>query len=145
MQATNYKRWVRTHPDTLFDLVRIYLGIGLFVKAVFFISHPDYLIGLLEKAGPSWFAPTAIQHYAVLAHLVGGLLLAAGMLTRLAALAQIPLLVGAILYVHLPQMLLIEPRQNFEFSALVLFLLVLLAIFGGGRLSADYYLFSRKP
>ena len=35
-----------------------------------------------------------ISHYVVMAHLAGGLMLAAGLLTRLAALVQLPVLVG---------------------------------------------------
>jgi len=40
-------------------------------------------------------------------------------------------------------MMRVEPRQELEFATLVLFLLVLIFIYGGGRLSVDYLL-SRK-
>jgi len=39
----------------------------------------------------------------------------------------------------------VEPRQNLEFSALVLFLMLLILIFGPGRLSLDHYLSTAKP
>ena len=76
-------------------------------------------------------------------HLPGGLLLAIGLLTRVAALAQIPILLGAIFYVHLSNRMRVEPRQELEFATLVLFLLVLVFSYGGGRLSVDHLL-SRK-
>jgi putative oxidoreductase len=89
-----------------------------------------------------WFAPAAIAHYIVPAHLVGGLLLVLGLLTRLAALVQIPILLGAVFYLHLPQLMVmnVESRQSLELSALVLFLTCLIFLHGSGRLSLDHVL-----
>jgi uncharacterized membrane protein YphA (DoxX/SURF4 family) len=70
------------------------------------------------------------------AHLVGGALLVVGLYTRLAALVQLPVLAGAVLLVHWQNGLL-SANQSLEFSALVLFLLVLVFLFGGGRWSLD--------
>jgi uncharacterized membrane protein YphA (DoxX/SURF4 family) len=49
---------------------------------------------------------------------------------------QIPVLTGAVLLVHWQDGLL-SANQSLEFSALVLFLLVLVCAFGGGRWSLD--------
>ena len=38
------KMWLREHGDLFIDLVRIYLGCGLVVKAVFLMNHRDYLM-----------------------------------------------------------------------------------------------------
>jgi uncharacterized membrane protein YphA (DoxX/SURF4 family) len=84
-----------------------------------------------------------VAHYVIPVHLVGGLLLAIGLLTRLAALAQMPILIGAIFYVWMPRVLVFEQRQSFEFAALVLFLLALIFVYGGGRFSVDH-LITRK-
>ena len=89
------------------------------------------------------FGLGAVSHYVIPIHLVGGLLLAVGLLTRLAALVQMPILIGAIIYVWLPEMPFFEQRQNLEFSALVLFLLTLIFVYGAGRFSVDY-LITRK-
>ena len=86
------------------------------------------------------FAPAAIAHYVVLAHLFGGLLMALGLLTRVAALVHIPVLLAAVFYIYLPKMIFLEPRQSLEFSSLVLFLLLLFAAFGAGRWLLDHYL-----
>ncbi len=72
-------------------------------------------------------------------------MLAIGLLTRVAALFQIPILLGAVFSVSLPQMLTLEPRQNLEFAALVLFPTVLVAVRGAGRCSLDYYLSVHGP
>jgi uncharacterized membrane protein YphA (DoxX/SURF4 family) len=78
--------------------------------------------------------------YVTAAHLVGGALLAVGLYTRLAALVQLPVLFGAVFLVHWNDGLL-SANQSFEFSALVLFLvlflLVLVCTFGSGRWSLD--------
>ena len=80
--------------------------------------------------------PVIILHYIALAHLSGGLMLIFGILTRLAAIIQIPILFGATFFVHLREGIL-STQQNFEFSALVLFLLIIYAFFGPGNFSVD--------
>ena len=122
------KRWLESRMDIVIDLVRIYVGVGLFVKGLYFLMHQEELKRLLEGADNMAFAQGAVAHYVIPVHLVGGLLLAIGLLTRLAALTQIPILIGAVFYVWLPHALVIEQRQNLEFSALVLFLLALIEI-----------------
>jgi len=133
-------KWVTGHEDVFIDFIRIYLGIGLFIKAIYFIMNKDYLLQLVSDAGDLSIAPTLIAHYVIMAHLGGGVLLALGLLTRIAAAVQIPALIGAVFQIFLPNMLAVEQRQNLEFSALVLVLLILFAIFGSGRFSVDTYL-----
>jgi len=125
----------------MMDLVRIYLGVALFFKGIYFMANREVLLQIMEKAG-SWsvIGPTVIAHYVVPVHLFGGLLLAVGLLTRFAAAAQLPILIGAVFYVHLPEFTLmsVEPRQNLELSALVLFLTCLVFLHGSGRFSVDH-------
>jgi uncharacterized membrane protein YphA (DoxX/SURF4 family) len=129
--------WIEERRDWFFDLVRIYLGIGLVIKAVYFLQNTEYLTSLVEQSGNLWFIPAAVAHYVIGAHLIGGLFLAIGFLTRLGALVQIPALVGAVFWVHLPGVLSVGPRQSLELSALVLYLLVLVLVRGAGPLSLD--------
>jgi uncharacterized membrane protein YphA (DoxX/SURF4 family) len=133
----HWNEFIHPRADIIIDLVRIYLGIGLMVKGVHFMWHREELIQLMEEANNLWFAHAGVAHYVVGAHLVGGLFLALGLFTRLAAAVQIPALLGAVFYVALPRLMYWEPRQNFEFSMLVLYLLVLILLFGGGRWSLD--------
>jgi len=143
--ATTHRliEWIDEHRDVAFDLIRIYLGIGLFVRGWLFILDSSAIVNLLADSGDPTFLSAAVVHYIALAHFGGGLLLAAGLLTRVAALVQIPVLIGAVFFVHLNDGLL-EVGQSLEFSALVLFLLVLILFHGSGRLSLDYYLFERE-
>ena len=131
----------KTHDHLAYALIRIYLGLGLFLKAVFFMS-PDnqrMLMKQMEDLGSFWFAPAAALHYVIPVHLLGGILLAIGLLTRVAAGLQIPILLGVIFYLYLPQVT-IAPRQNLEFSGLVLFLLAVFFVRGSGHYSVDNYL-----
>ena len=131
--------WIKTHGDLALDMVRIYLGIGLMIKAVYFMTHAEYLAQILDNGSSLWFAPAILIHYIVLAHFCGGFCLALGMFTRTAALVQLPVLISALFYVHLPQMVAsVDARQSAEFAGLVLFLLVLLSVYGAGRWSVDY-------
>jgi len=59
------------------------------------------------------------------------------LLTRIAALAQLPPLLGAIFYAFLPTFSMLEMRQSLEFTALVTFLFALIGVFGPGRLSVE--------
>jgi putative oxidoreductase len=137
------KTWLRAHEDLFIDLVRIYLGCGLFVKAFFFINHRDYLHQMIGNSDVSWIGSAVVGHYIILAHMAGGAMLALGIATRLAALVQLPILFGAIFSLYLPRYAVIEPRQYLEYTALVAFLLALFVVFGAGRFSIDY-LMSRR-
>ena len=130
MNFKQYDHWIRSQPGLFLELIRIYLGVGLLIKGVYFLMNPGELA--VSDANAS-LAPLvrAIPYV----HVLGGLLLATGWLTRLAALVQIPILVGAIFLVNLRQATSLETREGVEFAALVLFLLVLIFIKGSGQLS----------
>ena len=121
------------------DLLRIYIGIGLFLKGTQFIIQEETLSQWLIEAGHMLIIPSFIIHYIVIAHLCGGILLAAGLLTRFAAIIQIPIIIGAIFTVHLKEGLF-QVSQNLEFTILLLFILILLSLCGSGKVSADHYM-----
>jgi len=131
----------------MIDLIRVYLGVALFFKGLYFMEHRESLLKMMEESGGWWFAPAAIAHYIVPAHLFGGIMLALGLLTRVAALAQMPILIGAVLYVGMPRLSALSQetigRQNLELSSLVLFLTVLVLLHGAGRFSLDHVIGKR--
>ena len=134
--------WAETHREHWLDCIRIYLGLGLLARGLLLITNtsPGYIVDFFQRAGQSWLATGFLMHYVMIAHFVGGLLLTIGFLTRIAALVQIPVLLGAVFFVH-RQDGLFAMGQSLEFSALVLFLLVMFAISGAGKLSLDYVTF----
>jgi uncharacterized membrane protein YphA (DoxX/SURF4 family) len=134
--------WADAHRDQWLDCVRIYLGLGLFARGLLLVTNTStgFFVDLLQRSGQSWLADGILMHYVIAAHFVGGLLLSVGFLTRLAALVQIPILAGAVFFVH-RQDGLFALGQSLEFSALVLFLLTIFAVAGAGRLSLDHVTF----
>lgn len=132
-------RWQSRHNTIGFDLVRIFMGVALFVRGIIFMQNPE---ALTELAGDGSAAVTSVQSYVIWSHLIGGLLLVFGLLTRLAALVQIPILANAVFFVHL-EWGFAEPNQSLELAILVLVLLAVIFIYGSGKLSADYRLFGK--
>ncbi|HET7536408.1 MAG TPA: DoxX family protein [Candidatus Didemnitutus sp.] len=130
--------WAETHPKVWLDCVRIYLGIGLFIRGVLIItnSRADFIQEMVNRTSQTWVVSAFLLHYVALAHFVGGGMLMVGLLTRVAALVQIPVLAGALLLVHRGEGLM-SAGQSLEFSALVLFLLTVVAVAGAGPLSID--------
>jgi uncharacterized membrane protein YphA (DoxX/SURF4 family) len=135
--------WISDNRSMGLDVIRAYLGVGLFVRGILFITESQGVETLVDL---STFSVTSalITSYVTFVHLLGGLMLAVGLLTRLASLLQIPILMGAVFLVHWQDGLL-AANQSLEFSALVLFLLVVVFIFGPGPWSADRYVFQQEP
>jgi putative oxidoreductase len=125
-----------SRPSLGFDFLRIYLGIALFVRGALFIANPDRVMAMVGTSG-DWFMPLLVAHYVGVAHLCGGVLLTLGLATRIAALAQVPVLLGAVFMVHWGDGLL-RGGQSLELASLVLVMLVAYAVFGAGPLSLDH-------
>ncbi len=139
--------WEESHREHWLDCVRIYLGLGLLARGLLLITNTStgYFIDLLQHSGQNWITTGFVLHYVMLAHFVGGAMLTAGFLTRIAALVQIPILAGAVFFVHRNDGLF-AMGQSLELSALVLFLLVIFLVSGSGPLSADRAIFGKpKP
>ena len=134
------KDFVDAHRELVFELVRIYLGLGLFAKGLFFVTHPGDITNLLARTEmPLSIDTMIIGHAVAIAHLCGGVMVAVGLVTRLAAAVQLPILFGAVFLVHRREGFF-GTEQNLELAVLVLFLLVLTVVHGGGQLSVDRYL-----
>lgn len=123
--------WFEQHHNYAYSYLRIFVGGALFIRGILFISNPDKLTQLAGSEQFFW-----MYSYIAIVHLVGGLLLMIGLFTRLAALIQIPILLGAVFFVHLSKGFLAS-GQSLELSAMVLFLLVVFFLFGSGELSID--------
>jgi putative oxidoreductase len=131
--------WFDANRDVAYVAIRVYVGVALFVRGWIFIADSEAAIRLVTDQGSDWLLPIAIVHYVALAHLVGGLMIACGLFTRVAAAVQFPILIGATFFIHLSQGL-VAPGQSLELSALVLFLLLVFLLFGSGPWSVDRYI-----
>ena len=106
-------------------------------------TRAEFILDLLKRMDFPWLVTVGVLHYISLAHLVGGLMLTIGLLTRIAAWVQLPILAGA-LFIHRNEGLM-SGGQSLEFSALVFFLLAIFAISGSGALSVDNGMPKLKP
>ncbi len=121
-----------------YSLIRIFVGFSLFIRGLLFVIDPQALTKIAGSEQNFW-----LYAYVAVGHLIGGFLLGVGFYTRVAALFQIPILLGAVFMVHLKQGLL-SSGQSLEISVLVLFLLLIFSLFGSDELSLDKFLKSRK-
>jgi len=145
MNLNQCKSWPHSHPDVMMDLVAHLSGRGPVFKG-------HLLYGNRDPASDSWrrgklvHRPAASAHYVVPHIWSAGCWLAIGLLTRFAAVAQLPILIGAVLW-HLPEFHADErgTRQNLELSALVLFLTCLVCLHGSGRFSVDHLITKGEP
>ena len=108
------------------------------------LTDMSSLSDLLMKSGRFQPISFLLTHYIPLAHVGGGFMMAIGLWTRTAIALNIPILFGAVFFVHIEAGLFTQ-NQGLEFTALVLFLLILLLIWGPGKWSVDYYLKKAGP
>ena len=124
------------------DALRVYLGIALVIKGIYFIVNMAELEATLgDDLGQG---QTMIAWSVVFAHVVGGASLALGFVTRVAAGANGLILLGAVVMTLVGATAdpgsLLGANVNFQFTALVFFALVLFVWRGSGPFSLDHLL-----
>jgi putative oxidoreductase len=134
---TNVESWGNSHRPGFLDIFRILLGIFITYKGLQFITHMDDLENTTSGI-TTWFAGAALAHYIIFAHILGGPLIAAGLFTRIVCVMQLPILLGAVIFVNYPKgFMSIGNHMELWVSLLVLAGLVTFIIFGAGRYSID--------
>ena len=129
-------KWSTTHPRLLL-LLRAALGIALTTKGISFMSDMMSLKTLLSASSFN-FLPDWIALVITWIHLLCGFLITIGLFTRLSALIQIPILIGAVIINASAG--IFTPGSELIFSLLVLILLVFFLLEGGGELSLDEFI-----
>lgn len=127
-------KWANAHTYFSVDLIRMALGVFLFSKGVTFITNLQYLADLLspiDKLGGGMI----LLHYVASAHILGGILIFFGLLTRWAIIVQLPILIGAIVINFMGEM----HTQNLLLSLITLVICIAFILYGSGKHSADYY------
>jgi putative oxidoreductase len=127
-------KWANAHTYYSLDILRIIVGVFLFMKGVSFITNTEYYNQLVEPI-KNLGGGMLIVHYVMAAHMVGGVMIIFGLLTRWAIMAQIPILLGAFLINFVGEMNI----GNLILSFLLLAICVFFLFYGSGKHSADYY------
>lgn len=134
--VTNIEKWGNSHRPGWLDIVRIVLGVFITYKGLYFITHMNDLE--MTTAGINqYFFGVALAHYVVFAHILGGPLIVFGLFTRIVCLIQLPVLLGAVIFVNMPNGFLSVANAELWASVLVLIGLILFMVFGAGRFSLD--------
>jgi putative oxidoreductase len=126
----------RHHPAAL-DVMRILLGIFLFLKGYSFMHNMAFLRWTIEDQqliNLSPFLISVIMHYVIFVHLAGGILITLGLLTRLSSILQLPVVISAIFFINIFKS---EPNNDLWLSIFACVLLAVFAFVGSGPLSLN--------
>lgn len=134
--VSSIEKWGNSHRPGWLDVFRIILGIFITFKGLFFITHMNEL-ELTTSGVNVYFAGVMLAHYIVFAHILGGPLIIFGLFTRIVSVIQLPILIGAVIFVNLPRGILSVGTMELWASILVLAGLVVFIVFGAGRFSLD--------
>ena len=136
------EHWGDTHHPKVLDLIRIALGVFLFLKGLAFMDNTAYLQGMIENQNVVHFSPgilMALVYYVTFAHLVGGTLIVLGVLTRFACIIQIPIVLAAIFLTSI----FVESVNSMVWPSIIaLVFLALFTVLGSGPWSLEKYLAS---
>lgn len=127
-------KWANAHTYFPLDVLRIALGVFLFSKGIHFMGNSEMLVELL-KPMQNLAGGMIMIHYVAPAHFIGGLLIAFGLLTRWAIIAQLPILIGAIIINLVGEF----SMTNFLLASLTFLICIFFMLYGSGKHSADYY------
>jgi len=135
---TNIEGWGNSHNKSgWLDSLRIAMGLFITFKGFEFMFNLESLESTTEGIN-MYFSGAALAHYIIFAHALGGPLIVLGLFTRIACAIQVPILIGAIIFVNFNKGFLhIGSHMELEISVVVLAGLVMFMIFGAGKFSLD--------
>ena len=122
----------KNHPKWLV-VFRIILGLSLFLKGIQFIENKTLLQKVVNETAvlnDYFWLQTLIPWI----NIFGGAFILIGLFTRFACLIQIPILIGAIVFVN-SKTGLFAGESELAFSIIILSLLILFIVEGDGLLS----------
>ncbi len=129
--------WSDKHQNIFMDGLRMLLGLVLVIKGIQFGLHP-HDVKVIVSQTPFSFMSFIILHYIIMVHLAGGLMIMLGVSTRIAIIFQLPVLLGAILFVNRSAMFSFYSGHGLAIG--VLALLVVFLFYGSGKLSYDEFM-----
>ena len=145
MSLLHQRSWSGKNIPHWVVIVRIVLGICLIYKGIDFIQHRDQLDAVF--AGTKTIKKFVwMMAFLPWVHIIGGVMILVGLLTRFMSLIQIPIVLGAVVFVNIRDSVgdgVKQGESELPFSFLILVLVIVFFIEGGGYMSLDNYI--RKP
>lgn len=139
------RTWSAAHHPRWLVILRIGLGLFLMAKGVNFMYDSAMLDRLLygaaeQQENTRHWLPILIT----MADLFSGFLIVIGLWTRLVCLLQIPLMIGAIVFINVQKGEVFAPQSELGLAILTLVLVIFFLIEGSGPLSLDAYFFKNR-
>ncbi|MFD0766794.1 DoxX family protein [Mucilaginibacter lutimaris] len=131
------EHWGDTHHPAILDLLRITLGIFLFLKGYGFFHNMAFLEYTIQEQNLINLSPAALEilmYYITFMHLAGGILITLGLLTRLSSILQLPIVIGAVFFINIFKTTL---NSDLWLSIFACVLLVMFAFIGSGPISLN--------
>ncbi len=132
-------KWANAHTYLPLDLLRVALGVFLFIKGISFMADSTMLMELFKPI-QNLAGGMIVIHYVAPAHFIGGILISFGLLTRWVVIAQLPILIGAIVINFAGEM----NSSNLVLALITLLVCAFFLIYGSGKNSLDYYFKMQK-
>ncbi|MSP85301.1 MAG: DoxX family protein [Flavobacteriaceae bacterium] len=130
----SWNKWANKNTHFSLDALRIALGVFLIFKGISFITNSRSFEDLIAPVS-NFMGGMLTFHYIAAAHIMCGIMLVFGLLTRWCIIAQLPILLGAVAINFFGVM----NYQNLFLSLGTLGIAVFFLFFGSGKNSADYY------
>ena len=129
--------WTAAHNPKWLAFFRVALGLSLLLKGFSFFNHSlqfhDLMVSSFHMDQP-W-----LDYAVIWINIIAGFLIVIGIFTRVASAVQIPIVLGAIIFVHAHEGIFAF-ESGLIFSLLVLLLLIVFVIEGDGPVSfMNYY------
>jgi uncharacterized membrane protein YphA (DoxX/SURF4 family) len=130
------EQWGDNHRVNWLVVLRVALGGFILYKGVFFAMNLEQLQEM--SSSNLIYMSVLAAHYVLFAHLLGGPLILLGYYTRTACLIQVPVLIGAIVFINAPRgFMMVGNQSELELSIITLVLLALFSVMGAGKFSLD--------
>lgn len=127
-------KWANAHTYYLLDILRVVLGVFLIFKGISFITNSRTFEDLIAPFS-NFLGGMLTFHYIASAHIMGGIMIIFGLITRWAIIAQLPILLGAVITNFIGEM----DSTNLILATITLVASLFFLFYGSGKHSADYY------
>lgn len=131
---------ITAHFPKWLTIPRIALGIVILLRGISFFQDMSGLESLVQKPGFAFLQNNAATLAVVITYfnLLGGFFIAIGLFTRWMSILQLPIIIGAIIFVNVEAASRLTSYE-LGLSVVVLVLLIVFIIKGSGPISADEF------
>ncbi|MEO5673575.1 MAG: DoxX family protein [Chitinophagales bacterium] len=124
--------WTEKNLPGLILGLRITLGTALLLIGFLFMFNINDLTEKVHTTGMESFN-VSFALIVAWCHMLGGLAIGVGLLTRISCLIQVPILLGAVFYVNMRDGFINSPQ--WIMSLVILYLVIFFFFYGGGKFS----------